>query len=505
MSLVYWGEVSAAGDLTMAAIVATPGTATQNAVEALISGVAAAIISDDPTIIAAAEDAVADAIATAPQLPVIDDSGEYLRVEVTPAGRVTYATRSDGFVEIPLAAIAGAKTSAEESGEYVRATVTPSGRVMEDAIGADGCVPAWVLDRWKQRMFGAASTGYDVIIVAGQSNAGEPVVLPFTVNETDERVAYWDRATSSIATVPAASTALWAEVGRAYVAAHPNRSVLVVPAQSGSTGFSSTSIDPAPTGYHVRSGGTWDRTLTADTNNLALRMRTDAINAVAAAGAGARVVGFVWAQGEDDTVPNVGAPALTEAQYAAKLDDLIGWVRSQLGVGSLPVVVRSMVPEWIDSESVSRPAVLGVHAAQVDTPRRVVSSAFVFGPWNLAAYDQFRIHYSPSGMREGARLVVDAFYRARMNQTTCPPVAPPTIDVSRSGNQVTVSWEFPGCRVTAFNVEYQVAGGSWETLLLAGPLATSASFTASAASTVAVRASTTNEIGTSEKTQEVHA
>ena len=60
--LIYWGSVSAASDVTMATIINTQGTQTRAAIEALIQDVAAAIIADDPTIIAAAEAAVADAL-----------------------------------------------------------------------------------------------------------------------------------------------------------------------------------------------------------------------------------------------------------------------------------------------------------------------------------------------------------------------------------------------------------------------------------------------------------
>lgn len=503
MSLIFWGEISAAGDVTLSSIIDTPGTRSRKSISDLIVAIAGPIIASDTVVKAAAAAAVADAIETAPQLPVIRDSGEYLSVELSPSGRVTRGTRKDGYQEIPLADIAGARISREQSGEYLRATVTPAGRVLEDALGPDGLVPSWVLAAWKRRM---STLGVDVIVVAGQSNAGDPEPQPVAVNDADSNVMWWNRATAAVETVPASSSSLWASVGRAYVAANPNRGVIVVPVQVGATGFTSTSLVPAPAGYHTREGGTWDRTLVSDPKNLAQRLRADVLDAMVGAGPAARLTALVWAQGEDDTVPaDNGSAALSQSQYAAKMDDLFAWFRGQVGAPTLPVIIRSMVPEWVKSESAARPAILGVNAAQVDAPRRITGAAFVHGPANMLAYNQFRIHYSGAGMAAGARLIVAALYRARLNHGSTPPMPPQDLTVKRSGTVVTIEWEHPPCRATAFTVQISVNGGAWSTVPLSTPTAISATATIPADARVSVRASTTNPVGTSDYSMEVSA
>src|SRR5690606_29141369 len=53
--LIPLGEIEAAADVTTAANIAQPGSASQGAVDARIQGVAADIIASDPTIVDAAE------------------------------------------------------------------------------------------------------------------------------------------------------------------------------------------------------------------------------------------------------------------------------------------------------------------------------------------------------------------------------------------------------------------------------------------------------------------
>ncbi len=67
MALIYWGEVDAASDTTMAFTVNTPGTSTRDAIIDLIEPIAADIIAGNPTVIAAAEAAVANALEPALQ------------------------------------------------------------------------------------------------------------------------------------------------------------------------------------------------------------------------------------------------------------------------------------------------------------------------------------------------------------------------------------------------------------------------------------------------------
>lgn len=62
MPLTRWGEFAYATDQSMATITNTPETQFRDALEALLELIAAGIISGNPTIIAAAEAAVANAL-----------------------------------------------------------------------------------------------------------------------------------------------------------------------------------------------------------------------------------------------------------------------------------------------------------------------------------------------------------------------------------------------------------------------------------------------------------
>lgn len=69
MALIYWGQVDAASDITMAAIVNQSGSRTRAAVVDLLALVAAGVIADDPTVAAAAVAAVEDALAAGEYTP----------------------------------------------------------------------------------------------------------------------------------------------------------------------------------------------------------------------------------------------------------------------------------------------------------------------------------------------------------------------------------------------------------------------------------------------------
>lgn len=442
------------------------------------------------------------ALDTSPRVPKLNDVPEYLSAEVTPAGKLTRGTRVDGSVEIPLARIAGAFSAEQAIPEYLRATVSPSGKILEDALGPDGRVPAWILAAWKDRMGGIAD-GFDIIIVAGQSNAALSGELPFTIAEDDDRLFRWNRTTLAIEAIPASSSYLGSEFARQYIKQVRNRRVLLVEMGIGSSGFTTTSLSPAPTGYTTAWPGTWDRTLTTDPLNLYARMITETLAAKAAAGAGARYVAMLWSQGESDANARTGMPALTQAQYAALLDDLIAATRAAIGAPELPVLIGSMVPEHIRDAEL--PATGWIAAAHVDTPRRVLKSAFIFGPDNMVNYNNFRLHWTQQGQRERGRMFADALYRAKTNQTTVSPIAPQNIRVKRSGALAEIEWDFPPCRVTAFTIEYSIDGGGWVSVALPGPVATTATLTVAATAVLRVRGRTTNEVGTSDNTKEVNA
>jgi len=481
---------------------------TPAAVAAQVPPLVASAIAADGSVAAAAASAagpaVANELATNPAVPRVGqpDGDNYLSYEVTKNGRLLRGVRRDGSVEIPIARLGSAVVREIYTEDYIKGTASPSGRVFEDVLGKDGRVPQWVLNAWASRMsITPATDPYDIVIVAGQSNATQAVSLNVITEDVDPRVFKWNSTTSAIEPVSAGDTWLGAAFAREYARNQPpGKRVLVVPTAVGSTGFTSTSLASPPAGYHTVAGGTWDRTLAADPINLYSLMISKVNAARTAAGAGARIVAFLWSQGEEDTWSGGG---LSQATYAAKLDDLVTTALSSWGIPNTPVLIGSMTPEF-RAGNVAGTTVPDVHLAHVDTPRRLQHAAFIDGPANMPHYND-TIHWSAQGQRERGRLFYKALYRAKLNDTTTQPIPPQNIAVTRSGSTATVTWEFPPARVTAFTLEYSVDGGTWTAATLAGPLITEATITVPSASTVSVRARSTNEIGTSINTREVKA
>jgi hypothetical protein len=452
----------------------------------------------------AASTAVTNELATNPVLPRVGEpeGDNYLSYSVTKNGRLLHGVRRDGSVELPIARLGTSMVRDIDSEDYLKGTASPTGRVFEDVLGKDGRVPQWVLNAWASRMnISATPDPYDIVIVAGQSNATQAASLNVSSEDVDPRLFKWNSTTSAIEQVSAGDTWLGASFGREYLKGQPpGKRVLIVPTAVGATGFTSTSLASPPAGYHTVAGGTWDRTLTSDPINLYDQMIAKVNAARTAAGAGARVVAFLWSQGEEDTWSGGG---LSQSAYATKLDDLITTAFTTLGITGTPVLIGSMTPD-LRAGNTAGTTVPDVHLAHVDTPRRLTRAAFIDGPKDLGHYND-TIHWSAQGQRVRGKLFYDALYRAKLNDPSIKPLPPQNLRVSRSGSTVSVAWDFPPTRVTAFTIEYAVDGGAWTAAILAGPVITETTFTVAAASTVSVRGRSTNEIGTTTNTREVKA
>jgi hypothetical protein len=493
------GSTYSASNWNLSSTFATPAS-----VGPLVTTALAADATPANAAAAAASTAVTNELATNPVIPRVGepDGDNYLSYEVTKNGRLLRGVRRDGSVELPIARLGTSLVRDMDSEDYLKATASPTGRVFEDCLGKDGRVPQWVLNAWASRMsITPAADPYDIVIVAGQSNATQAASLNVLSEEVDPRVFKWNSTTSAIEPVSAGDTWLGAAFAREYARNQPpGKRVLVVPTAVGSTGFTSTSLGSPPAGYHTTAGGTWDRTLTSDPINLYDLMISKVNAARTAAGAGARVVAFLWSQGEEDTWSGGG---LSQATYATKLDDLITTALTTWGIATTPVLIGSMTPD-LRAGNTSGTTIPDVHLAHVDTPRRLQHAAFIDGPANMAHYND-TIHWSAQGQRERGRLFYKALYRAKLNDSSIKPLPPQNLTVTRSGSTVSVAWEFPPARVTAFTIEYSVDGGAWTAASLAGPLITETTITVAASSTVSVRGRSTNEIGTTTNTREVKA
>lgn len=361
------------------------------------------------------------------------------------------------------------------------------GRIPEIHIDTAGQVQQWALDRWKSRMgLGGTTAPIDIVIVAGQSNATQRSSLTADVEPAIESVAVWGASSWMTASgVPW----LGSGFGREYAELHArpqNRRVGLVKAALGSTGFSSLSP------------GTWDRTVTTGADAyLYPEMISKAQAALAAAPAGSRIVAVLWSQGENDR-------SMSATTYKAKLDDLIAQTRIDLGIADLPFIIGSLTPEVVATGSAGGAT---INAALEDTPRRVVRTSFVPGPANMAEVAGDGIHWSPLGQTSrGAEMARYGLDAAMLNTVDSLPLPPQNIRVSRSGDQVTIGWSHPACRVTAYTIEVSTDGGTtWTAQTLTGPTVHQHTLTVAAATAVRVRGRSANEAGTSLTSIEVRA
>ena len=504
MGLILWGRLSAASDVTMAAVTNQSSSQFRAALTALLQTVAAAIISDDETVVQAAQDAVADALATDPTIVQFGDpaipspnqrptDARYLLREVDQLGRMSRGVRaSDGANEMARADVRELQLSggpdrlvgAPVGSGRAFGIVDADGRLGELTMDEGGMVPAWVLARWAQRI-GVSDAGWDVLAGFGQSNMLDRNDAVDVAGEIPT-IFKW----SGGAIVPLSgddtSPIAWAAREYASTAAATGRRILVVNVSRGSSGFTSTSITPAPAGYTV-GPGTWDRTLTADPVNFATQAHDALIGALAAAGPTARLAMVAWSQGEQDT------ELLTKSQYAAKVDDLLGWLRASAGHPAAPIVVGSLSEDWYVGASGRR----AVCEALAETPKRLTRVGYSWGPAGLTQWDQ-PIHWAWQGSRvRGRNWVRFGLPEALANQTAVMPVPPEHVRVTRSGTTVTAEWDRPQCHVDSLVVELTTDSATWTAMTLDVAHGSRATGTAAAGTGVQVRVAATNTIGQS--------
>ena len=280
--------------------------------------------------------------------------------------------------------------------------------------------------------FDPNDVGYDVIVLAGQSNMqGSGLPFDTTLDPADPRV--WQYAASGKylrqiipASDPLAMPVVGAGVGPGFTfgrlyasSASPNRRVLLVPSAVGGTPLVST-ISP-----------TWNSSVP---NSLYAQMLSLTQGAVAAAGPHARVVAVLWIQGETDAVSRVSA-----ADYQSAFDALVGKLRTDLNSPNLPLVVGQMLPDMLPRIYQTRTEINRVHAT---VGSRLPNAAFAPGPFGYVG-DVF--HYTAAGQRILAGSMFDAYRRivAGVADPALPnaPARPTGVTVSPStGATYTVSW-----------------------------------------------------------------
>lgn len=357
--------------------------------------------------------------------------------------------------------------------------------------------------------------GYDIILLLGQSNmAGRGSGTDSRLDVTHGRIFQYGNSQTyanviSLAVEPLAhhestgSTGVGPGLafGRLYAQSVPtNRSVLLVPVAHGDTGFQTTSLTPGTNQRNpgVTGGGTW--TPGAAGVNLFDNAVAQARAAITSGGGTSRVTCALWVQGEADAY--VGS-VLTQAQYSAALDNLIGQLRGSLGLPKLPFVIGSMTAPFIANGAgyttlTSAPA--AIDAAHQDTPRRTQYSYYVSAGNYGTDPSAGLIHFSAASQRRIGVNLFRGYQLARSNVTGQPPVpvAQPTL-AQTSAAVVTVNWNAPAGRTTDYSIRYTTNGGtSWTILVDPVSAVTSATITGlPAAATVAAQVASINETGTS--------
>lgn len=330
-----------------------------------------------------------------------------------------------------------------------------------------------------------------IIVAAGQSNmSGGDIEPPDGLYPSDPRLQRYDRDADSLVPLTPRQGALYAGISRALLERAPSDvRIIVINAAAGASGFTSTSLNPPPSGYVTHKSGTWDRHLSADPLNRFDMMVADVL-AVRDRLPEATVQGLFWAQGENDTW------LLDGGEYAFALDDMVTAFREAISDPTLPVVIGSMLPEYV----ANNPKRLDVQYALMDTPRRLLNTAFVYGPVGMARTDQSPIiHFSNASSTERGRQMVEALDRARWNFASSAAIPPQNLKASRSGEVLAVTYDPPPTRHTSFAIEFSTDNGnSWLAMeKLGGEIGLSAVASVPTTDAVKIRASTTNELNTS--------
>ncbi|WBF79001.1 minor tail protein [Arthrobacter phage Bolt007] len=310
------------------------------------------------------------------------------------AGSATAAAGSATAAAGSATAAAGSATAAAGS---AGTAVTKAGEASASAAGiADTVDPLTGLLKAPKLEASIAASGYDVIILAGQSNmSGRGTGFTAKTDPAHPMIFQLKgKAPNKGTIVPAAEPLDMVDTpsgvgpgfqfARWYVAAGLNRGrkVLLVPVAQGGTPLTRVS---SPTWRPATSGSLYDNML--------------AQAAIAKALPGSRVVAALWLQGETD-----GDLLATGPAYQTELDTLITGLRTSLALPELPFIVGGMVPEYLATGT--RAAIDAVHK---DTPNRLNFTAFAPSPTGSTLNDGN--HFNLAGARAIGRSMFDVFER----------------------------------------------------------------------------------------------
>jgi hypothetical protein len=304
--------------------------------------------------------------------------------------------------------------------------------------------------------------GYDVILLAGQSNmVGQNSGYDTSrLDFSDPNISVYSGSGSyaniiSLAAEPLAHQDTASGIGpglpfaRLYAGRLPrNRRVLLVAAGWKGTPFEG--LDSAG-GNHV-----WKTTSTDNGNNLYLNAIRQVQSALAAGGPNSRLAAILWLQGESDAINGTSA-----STYQADLDALIDGFRTQFSNATIPFVIAQMLPEKIDATA----AFAAIHAVHAATPTRKAYTAFAYGPYGLNNGDL--LHYNAPGQRVNGRNMFEALKYALLNTSAAgatipvPSTVTGLVVTAPDYQSIKASWTLVPS-ATSYHVQYKAtSSGTW--------------------------------------------
>jgi len=233
------------------------------------------------------------------------------------------------------------------------------------------------------------TTGFDIILMAGQSNMAGRAVIGSYVDTPNAAVQQWGSYATNTATYqkivqaadplsfPDATTAggtsgpaLW--FARSYLSTLASgRQVLIVPVAIGGQAMVAAG---AP--WHPGSPG-------GVTFEMAVARSNEAIAAAVAAYPSSKFVGIAWLQGESD-----GDASVSQADYDTNLRLVVSTLRSRItGAANSWFVLGGMVPEALTAH----PLYLPIKAAQKAVVASVQRMAYIEG---ISGYSADNLHYT---------------------------------------------------------------------------------------------------------------
>jgi len=328
---------------------------------------------------------------------------------------------------------------------------------MAEYIGLQPVIKEYVgLQQILTDYFGGAAggeIGYDIILLAGQSNMAGRGVYSAGVDTTDANVFQFDgyAASGTYRTIISGIDPLKQPEGavlptgvgpgmffaKAYAAA-TGRKVLLVPAAWGGTALVAGVLTWSPYGANNR-----------DYLN-AIDQANRAVTAAVAAISGSRFAGTLWIQGEGD-----GSNSVTRAAYLSALKDLVAGFRAGIaGATDSFFIVGQMMPEAIAAQAGTYSEIDAAHKEFVATGAKTAFAVIGSG-YNKGD----NLHYNEAG----ARLMgstMGGLVTLASGRTTSSAVPSQVTGLSAgsiSSTSVPLTWGAPysGGVVTDYLVEYK--------------------------------------------------